>query len=79
MPDTGGPNSHGSLDPKRLRTGLLVAVAIGVTVGLVVTVVTGGPAVLAGIERLPIGWLLAALALSLGSWLGQGVGFAALA
>jgi uncharacterized protein (TIRG00374 family) len=68
----------GTLDPKRLRTGLLVAVAIGVTVGLVVALLTGGPAVLDAARRLPLAWLLAALALSVGSWLGQGVGFAAL-
>jgi uncharacterized protein (TIRG00374 family) len=70
--------SASSLDPRRLRTGLMVAVGIGVTVGLVVAFATGGAAVIAGISKLPLGWLLAALALSVGSWFGQGIGFAAL-
>lgn len=68
----------GTLDPKRLRAGLVLAVGIGVTAGLVVALVTGGPAVLAGIRRLPLAWLVAALALSAASWIGQGISFAAL-
>lgn len=78
MTDPSRPAVAGTLDPKRLRTGLLIAVAIGVTVGLAVALLTGGPAVLEAARRLPLVWLLAALGLSVGSWLGQGVGFAAL-
>lgn len=67
-----------SLDLRRLRKGVLVAVAIGVTAGVGVAVAIDGPAVLAGMRRLPFSWALAALALSVLSWLGQGIGFAAL-
>ena len=66
------------LDPKRLRVGLTITVAIGVSVGLIVTFATGGARVLDGILALPVGWLALALALSGLSWLGQGLGFAAL-
>ncbi len=72
------PKATRTLDPKRLRAGLLLAVGIGVTAGLAVALITGGPAVLEGIRRLPLVWLLVALALSVASWFGQGVGFAAL-
>lgn len=72
------PDARRALDPRRLRTGMLVAVGIGVTASLVLAIVSNGRAVLAGITALPIGWLLAALALSVASWLGQGIGFAAL-
>ena len=67
-----------ALDPKRLRIGLTITVAIGVSVGLVVALATGGQQVLLGILALPVGWLALALALSALSWLGQGLGFAAL-
>lgn len=66
------------LDRARLRRRVLVTVAIGVTVGLVVAVVTGGSEVLHEIERLPLGVFLVALALTVASWFGQGLGFAAL-
>ena len=68
----------GGLDPHKLRVGLAVAVAIGVTAGLVVALVTGGPKVLDGIRRLPLIWLALSLALSVASWFLQGIGFAAL-
>lgn len=68
----------GRLDPRKLRTGLTITVAISVTVGLVVTFLTGGTEVLAAIVQLPLGFLLLALALSALSWIGQGLGFAAL-
>jgi len=68
----------GTLDPARLRTGLLIAVFIGVSAGLALALFTGGPAVLDGMRRLPLVWLLVALALSVASWLGQGISFAAL-
>lgn len=66
------------LDRRRLRAGALIAVAIGVTAGLLVTLITGGPAVLAGIVKLPLPFFALAFALSVASWFGQGVGFAAL-
>src|SRR5574340_1691571 len=73
-----GPKRIGTLEFRRLRVGVAVAVAIGLTAGLAVTLMADGRAVLAGIARLPLGWLAAALALSVLSWLGQGLGFAAL-
>jgi uncharacterized protein (TIRG00374 family) len=78
MPDEESSAPRTSLDPRRLRTGLLIAVGIGLTVGLGVALLADGPAVLAGIEKLPLVWLLVALALSVASWFGQGIGFAAL-
>lgn len=66
------------LDPHRIRVGLAITVTIGIAVGAVVTFATGGRDVLAGMTRLPLGWLLLALVLSALSWLGQGLGFAAL-
>lgn len=68
----------GQLDPRKLRAGLTITIAISVTVGLVVTFLTGGKEVIAAMARLPLGWLVLALALSALSWLGQGLGFAAL-
>lgn len=68
----------GQLDPRKLRTGLTITVAISVTVGVVVTFLTGGTQVIAAIAQLPIGYLLLALGLSVLSWVGQGLGFAAL-
>lgn len=67
-----------TLDPGRLRTGLLVAVFIGISAGLALALLTGGPAVLDDIRRLPAVWLFVALTLSIASWLGQGLSFAAL-
>ena len=52
--------------------------AIGVAVGVALALITGGRTVLAGIEQLPLGWFLGALSLSVASWFGQGIGFAAL-
>jgi len=72
------PQRIAGLDPHRLRLGLVVAVGIGVTAGLVVALVTGGHEVLAGIRKLPLSWLALALALSVASWFLQGLGFAAL-
>lgn len=72
------PTRNSALDPKRLRTGLLVVVGIGISAGIVVALLTDGPAVLAGIAKLPPMWLALALALSASAWLGQGLGFAAL-
>lgn len=66
------------IDPRKLRTGLTITVAIGVTVGVGIALATGGGEVLKGIASLPLGWLLLALTLSALSWLGQGLGFAAL-
>lgn len=67
------------IDPRKLRNGLTITVAIGVSVGVAVAFATGGGAVLKGMASLPLIYLLAALALSALSWLGQGLGFAALA
>jgi uncharacterized protein (TIRG00374 family) len=67
-----------TLDPRKLRAGLLVAVGIGITAGLAVALFADGKAVLAGISKLPLPWLLLAIFLSVGSWFGQGLGFAAL-
>ncbi len=67
-----------ALDPQRLRKGVLLAVAIGITVGVAVAVVIDGPAVLAGIRKISPVWALVALVMSALSWLGQGIGFAAL-
>lgn len=72
------PSNTTTLDPKKLRSGLVIAVLIGISAGLAVAFFTDGKAVLAGIARLPLPWLLLAIALSVGSWLGQGLGFAAL-
>jgi uncharacterized protein (TIRG00374 family) len=66
------------LDLNKLRVGLTITVAIGVSVGVIVALATGGQKVLAGILALPFGWLALALVLSGLSWLGQGLGFAAL-
>ena len=66
------------LDPRKLRAGLTITIAIGVTVGVGVALATGGREVLAGMAKLNVAWLLLALALSGLSWLGQGLGFAAL-
>jgi glycosyltransferase 2 family protein len=66
------------LDRGRLRVGLAIAVAIGVTAGLVVALATGGKSVVAAASKLPLGWLALALALSALSWLFQGLGLAAL-
>lgn len=77
MPDE-RPARSTALDPKRLRAGVFITVAIGISVGLVVALLSDGPAVLAGIEKLPPLWLALAIALSAGAWLGQGLGFAAL-
>lgn len=75
---TSEPQRIAGLDPHRLRVGLAVAVAIGVTAGLVVALVTGGHEVLAGMRKLPLSWLALSLALSVSSWFLQGLGFAAL-
>ncbi len=72
------PQRTEMLDPRALRASLTVAVTIGVTAGLIVTFLAGGKQVLTGVVALPFGWLLLALALSALSWLGQGLGFAAL-
>ena len=77
MTDSDTARTQG-LDPHKLRVGLAVAIAIGVTAGLVVALVTGGPKVLDGIRRLPLIWLALSLALSVASWFLQGIGFAAL-
>jgi uncharacterized protein (TIRG00374 family) len=77
MADT-EPERTQTIDPRALRAGLTVTIAISVTVGLVVTFLAGGKEVLAAVVQLPFGWLIAALALSMLSWLGQGLGFAAL-
>ncbi len=52
------------LDQRSLRTGLAIAVAIGVTAGLVVAFATGGTAVVVAASKLPLPWLALALALS---------------
>jgi len=62
----------------KLRAGLALAIGLGVAVSLIVTLATGGRAVISGMLRLPAGWLVLALALSALSWMGQGLGFAAL-
>lgn len=77
MTDTDAQRSA-QLDLRKLRTGLTITVAIGVTVGVVVAMLTGGREVVAAMAKLPLGWLLLALALSGLSWIGQGLGFAAL-
>jgi glycosyltransferase 2 family protein len=77
MTDEQPPRSE-TLDPRALRAGLTLAIGIGVTAGLIVTFFAGGKQVLAAAVKLPVGWLLLALALSVLSWLGQGLGFAAL-
>ena len=66
------------LDRRSLRTGLAIAVAIGVTAGLVVAFATGGTAVVVAASKLSLPWLALALALSALSWLLQGIGLAAL-
>lgn len=66
------------LDPGRLRLGLVVVVAIGAAVGALVAVVSGGSQLLAAIVKLPLSWLALALAITVASWFGQGVSFAAL-
>lgn len=66
------------LDLRKLRTGLTITVAIGVTVGLVVAFLTGGREVISAMAKLPLRWAVLALALSALSWVGQGLGFAAL-
>jgi glycosyltransferase 2 family protein len=73
-----GSGPVGPFDRRRLRTGLAVAVAIGVTVGLVVAIATGGRAVAVEAAKLPLPWLALALALSALSWVLQGLGLAAL-
>lgn len=72
------PTRDAPPDRRRLRTGLTVAVAIGVSVGLVVAVATGGTTVIVAASRLPLPWLGLALALSGLSWLFQGFGLAVL-
>lgn len=66
------------LDPRRLRNGLLVTVGIGASAAIAVALLADGPAVISGIAKLPPAWLALAIGLSVGSWLGQGLGFAAL-
>jgi uncharacterized protein (TIRG00374 family) len=73
-----GPSPVKPPDRRRLRVGLAVAVAIGVTAGLVVAMATGGRAVVVEASKLPPLWLSLALALSAVSWLLQGIGLAAL-
>lgn len=71
------PQSEG-IDLAHLRTGLVIAMGLGLTVAVVVTALSGGQEVLRAVRGLPIGWFLLALSLSAASWLGQGLGFSAL-
>jgi glycosyltransferase 2 family protein len=65
-------------DLKAIRRWFTITVLIGVSVGVIITLATGGRAVLAAALQMPLGWLMLALTLSALSWLAQGFGFAAL-
>ena len=64
---------------RRIRLGLLAVVGIGVTAAAGVTIVTGGPRLLAAVGGLPLGVLAAVFALDFASWGAEGLVFAALA
>jgi len=72
------PRPAEGIDLRRIRRWFTITVLIGVSVGVVITLVTGGRTVLAAAMKMPLGWLLLALTLSTLSWVAQGFGFAAL-
>lgn len=71
-----GPS--GPVGGRRLRTGLLLVIAVGVTAGVVVALVSGGPAMIAAVARLPLAALALVVALDVASWGAEGLAFAAL-
>ena len=66
------------LDPRRLAIGVLAALGLGMAAGIAVVLLTGGGALLTAAAKLPLWALAAAIALTVASWFGQGVSFAAL-
>jgi uncharacterized protein (TIRG00374 family) len=74
----GAPRER-ALDPRRLAAGVLVVVALGMAAGIAVVLLTNRQALLAAVTRVPLWSLAAAVALTVASWLGQGLSFAALA
>ena len=66
------------VSPRRVRAGLIAVVGIGATAGLIIALVAGGRDMLAGLARLPLGTVAAALGLNVASWFGEAVVFRSL-
>jgi uncharacterized protein (TIRG00374 family) len=66
-------------DRRRVRIGISVVAAVGAAAALTVTLVAGGPSIVAALRGLPFWTILAVLVLDVVSWFGEAVLFAALA